>query len=535
MDIDFPIIAVTVYQDRARVTRRNTVELEVGTHELTVQDLTLLLDPDSVRASGEGTARVRLLGVDVRRTFFTETPSVPAADLKRRLQEKLDGDQVLQDEATLLDSQLGMLTGISEHAGENLARGIGLGRAKVADGDALLSFVGAQHAQFSGRKREIAVRRRELAAEIKVLEMELKRLAGASPRERYTATIGLEVLTDGQFALELEYTTIGGAHWRPQYDLRLIEGVGEPRVELTYLGQVQQSTGEDWPNVDLTLSTARPAVSAELPKLSPWYIQVYEPLATRRGGRDRLRRAPAGATKAALDEGAEMEEALGGEDMFMAAEPLQAEVDVSGAAVAYHIPRKAEIPADNTPHETTVRVLEFRPELDYLTVPKLIDEVYRRAKVVNDSQVTLLPGAVSLFHGGEFVGRATLPLVAPQEEFETTLGIDDRITAVRKLVLKEVAKQFIGDRRLIRYAYETEVKNLLPRPAKVVVGDQLPVAGHEDIRVKAEEIDPPPTGQSEQGELTWELGLQPQESRTLRFEFTVSAPRNQTLVGLPED
>ncbi len=151
MDIDFPIIAVTVYQDRARVTRRNTVELEVGTHELTVQDLTLLLDPDSVRASGEGTARVRLLGVDVRRTFFTETPSVPAADLKRRLQEKLDGDQVLQDEATLLDSQLGMLTGISEHAGENLARGIGLGRAKVADVDALLSFFGAQHAQFSCR------------------------------------------------------------------------------------------------------------------------------------------------------------------------------------------------------------------------------------------------------------------------------------------------------------------------------------------------------------------------------------------------
>jgi uncharacterized protein (TIGR02231 family) len=308
-----------------------------------------------------------------------------------------------------------------------------------------------------------------------------------------------------------------------------MEGEGKPRVELLYMGQVQQSTGEDWLDAALTLSTARPAVSAQLPELSPWYIRVYEPPALMaaapvRKGRGLFAASPEAA---AFETGAAMDETV-------VAEVEEAQVDTSGAAVAFRISRKVDVPADNTAHETTILALEFKPELDYLTVPKLIDEVYRRAKVVNDSEVTLLPGPINLFHGGEFVGRATLPLVAPREKFETTMGIDDRIKVERELALREVSKQFIGDRRTLRYAYEIKAKNLLPRQAKIVVCDQLPVAAHEDIRIKVEEIDPPPSKHSEQGELTWELELQSQESRTLRFEFTVSAPRGQTLVGLPE-
>jgi len=217
----------------------------------------------------------------------------------------------------------------------------------------------------------------------------------------------------------------------------------------------------------------------------------------------------------------------------IAAEVLQAEIDTSGAAVTFHIPRKVDIPADNTPHKTTVLTLHFAPDLDFLTIPKLASEVYRRAEVTNDSEVTLLPGPVTLFHGGDFVGSASISKVAPRETFETTLGVEDRIKVERELALKEVSKQFIGDRRALRYAYEIKVQNLLAGPAKVEVSDQLPVAGHENIKIKLEEIDPQPATESELGELTWELELEPQEKRTLRFEFSVSAPRSDTLIGLP--
>ena len=538
MEMEAPITAVTVYPDRARVRRRGTVSVEIGTHEMQIPDLTLLLDPDAVRVAGEGTARVRILGVDVRRTYYTETPSVPAATLKRQLLEKQDADQVLVDEIDLLDGQLNMLKSMSDHAGESLARGIGRGRAKVTDGTAILSFVSTQHNLTATRKREIAVRRRELDAEIKVVKQELKRIQGASPRERYTATVGVEALSDGEFTLELEYTTRGGARWQPLYDLRLLGTAEEPDIELTYLGQVQQSTGEDWLDVDLVLSTARPAVSAQLPELVPWDIDRYEPPRPVGGMRSRKAAVLPAPTMAQFSAGADMADMIAEaeeapEPEPAAAEVMQAEIDTSGAAVTFRIPRKVDIPADNTPHKTTVLTLHLAPDLDFLTIPKLSEEVYRRAEVTNDSEVTLLPGPVTLFHGGDFVGSASIPQVAPRETFETTLGIEDRIKVERKLALKEVSKQFIGDRRLLRYAYEIEVQNLLPAPAKVEVGDQFPIAAHENIKIKLEEIDPQTDTEDELGELTWELEFEPQEKRTLRFGFSISAPRSDTLIGLP--
>ena len=64
--------------------------------------------------------------------------------------------------------------------------------------------------------------------------------------------------------------------------------------------------------------------------------------------------------------------------------------------------------------------------------------------------------------------------------------------------------------------------------------DQLPVAANEEIKIKEEGSVPEPTNKSEQNELTWELELDPQQKSKIRFEFTISAPRSNMLVGLPE-
>ena len=82
----------------------------------------------------------------------------------------------------------------------------------------------------------------------------------------------------GEFELELSYIVMG-ASWHPQYDVRvqMAEGKDTGEVELTYVGIVQQSTGERWENVNLSLSTARPSQAAVLPELDPWYLNVYTP------------------------------------------------------------------------------------------------------------------------------------------------------------------------------------------------------------------------------------------------------------------
>src|SRR5262245_45581702 len=62
-ELDSSIVAVTVYMNRARITRRGTVTLPPGDHDLTLVNLPMSLEDDSVRASGRSSAGVKILGV----------------------------------------------------------------------------------------------------------------------------------------------------------------------------------------------------------------------------------------------------------------------------------------------------------------------------------------------------------------------------------------------------------------------------------------------------------------------------------------
>jgi uncharacterized protein (TIGR02231 family) len=144
-----------------------------------------------------------------------------------------------------------------------------------------------------------------------------------------------------------------------------------------------------------------------------------------------------------------------------------------------------------------------------------------------------LPGPANLFAGDEFIGATRLELIAPGGELELTLGVDDRVKVERELKRREVDKKFVGDRRRIRYGYEVTLENLLPVAAQLLLHDQLPVARHEEIKVKLETADPKPTEQTELGLLDWSLTLAPGEKRVVRFDFTVEHPRAMQVAGLP--
>ena len=125
-------------------------------------------------------------------------------------------------------------------------------------------------------------------------------------------------------------------------------------------------------------------------------------------------------------------------------------------------------------------------KLDYVTVPKIAEEAYLRAKITNTSDSILLPGPASIFHDDEFVGTTALETVVPHEEFEVQLGVDDRVKIERKLTEHTVGKTFIGNTRKSLFAYTITVTNNLPWPANVTVEDQYPVS-----RNAADQVHPP--------------------------------------------
>jgi uncharacterized protein (TIGR02231 family) len=404
------------------------------------------------------------------------------------------------------------------------------GELSLEEGLALLDRLRGRAGELDREQLGLAARQRELDRQLAKLTKELERWRGAPRREAYTAVIDLEAGGAGALEVELSYV-VDAASWQPLYDLRFSEEAGEAWLEVGYLAQVAQRSGEAWDQVALALSTARPALAGTLPELEPWYVRPLPPprplparpviQAERSQDRMMLKASISPALPAAA------------EAAFEEAEPALASVDSSGAAVTYQAPGTAAIPADGTPHKVSIARYRLGPQLDYVTAPRRVEAAYRRAKVANDSPYTLLPGPANLFAGDEFIGATRLELIAPQGEIELYLGVDDRLKVARELKRREVDKKFIGGKRRIHYGYEITLENLLPRRVEVTLHDQLPVSGHEEVKVRLESASPAPSEHSELNLLDWKLDLAPKEKKTVRFDFSIESPQGMELLGVP--
>jgi len=528
-ELDTTIRVVTVYPDRARVTRSGSAALDAGRQVMEVKELPLGLGPDSVRASARGTARARLLGVEVQRAIYAETPAQGVRELEVQIEAVQDEMRLVDGQSQIVGQQRGVLDGLAGRT-ETYAIAWAAGEQSLEAELAMFDGLRGRAEALDRELVELAARKRELERRLQQLKGQLEQLRGARPRQRHTVRVEVEVSQAGELSVDLSYV-VTGAGWKPLYDLRLVEAGGAPALEATYLAQVTQNTGEAWEGVSLSLSTARPALASVLPELKPWYVrpQPVMPLPRAEGMHMAVTAAPLRA-KAAPDLAAAPAEAP---QEVAPVQAATAAVESAGAAITYRVPGNVDIPSDGAPHKVTVAEMELPPRLDYVSAPRLVPAAYRRARLTNDSPYLLLPGPANLFAGDEFIGATHLELTPPQGEIELYLGVDDRIKVEREPLRRDVDKTLIGGKRRVRYAYQITLENHLGAEAKLNLQDQIPVAGHEAIKVRLESAEPKPAKQSELNILEWELALAPKEKRLVRFDFSVEYPPEMQLSGLP--
>jgi uncharacterized protein (TIGR02231 family) len=527
------IEGVTVYLDRARVRRSGKVAVEAGEQELLIEHLPDELLPESIRASARASVPVKLLSTDVARTFHKEPVEARVADLQARIEGLTDQDTALDKQSDALTTRRVFLQTLASSAGEQLARGLALGRVDVSAGATIGTFLSEQLTVVDTELLEVARRKRELGKELAAARSQLQTLQRRQATQRFTASIRVEASAGGEVEVWLSYQ-VTGAEWQPLYDLRLTETPAGPRLALASLAQVTQRTGESWDRVALSLSTARPALTAVLPELHPWFLELYAPPPP--VGAAYVRRqavaapaAPAMLAAAVVDE--DLEAAV--DFMGLPAEAVEPVVEESAGTVTFHVPGGTDIPNDGSPHKVSLGDHDLPAGLDFVTAPKVASHAYRRARIINTTASVLLPGSAQIFHEDEYVGSTPIKAVAPGGELKLFLGVDDGIEVERKLVEGTVDKKLLVDVRRRTYAYEIRVKNLTPAPASITVLDQLPLSHHESVKVRKGEIRPVPAEETELGRLRWELTLSPGAEQKIRFGFTIEAPRDRHVVGLP--
>ncbi len=527
-----PISAVTVYPDRAAVTRSIEADLLEGRNTVMVTDLPATLLRESVRVDGAAGVAVRLGAVEVRNRFEGQ----PRAEVERRLRDEIEALQdrrhALDDETRSAQAQLDFIAALGREAPviatEERAKGI----LDPQSWEQAWAVVSSGTADALRRIREAELGQRGIDRELAAKQQELAQIASGGPGSVEIA-IQLEAEAAGRAELALTYQ-VPNASWRPLYEARLDSETGE--IALTILGEVRQHTGEDWSDVALTLSTARPALGAIVPRLEPWFIGVTAVPTSKAKAGD----AVGGTFGEFRQEDANQRQLL---DNELAASSPDQPIDVGAAALIgsefsaeYRVAGSASVPADGSSHRFTIADREMRSTLSVLSTPRFAPIGYLIATAKHEGEEPLLPGPVSVFRDGSFVGLAQIGVTRPEEELELSFGADDKVKIEYRLVNDGQSQEgLISTERRIDRQYRIAVANHHDETIEITVLDQIPVSQDERIEVELVKSGTKPTESDPEGRkgvLAWRYLYEPGEERVIDFRYAVTSPADLPVLGL---
>jgi Domain of unknown function (DUF4139)/N-terminal domain of unknown function (DUF4140) len=265
------IVAVTVYQGQALVTREVSVPEGEGNVELIVSPL----PPQTVDNSlyTEGADGLRVLSTRFRSRAVKEDTRQDVR-AKQDLLKQLSADaQKIQNEIAVQDQDLQYLQKLEGFTGTMLT---GLTRQGRLDSEAILSlskFIMDRRAAKANSETDLNQRLQANKEAAEFARKQLAELSAGSGRIERDAVVVVSKSRPAAGTVRLGYL-VSAATWTPQYRLR--GAADNAPVRLEYLAAVVQQTGEDWPAVRATLSTARPSLDAAPPDFLPLTMAIAD-------------------------------------------------------------------------------------------------------------------------------------------------------------------------------------------------------------------------------------------------------------------
>lgn len=524
------ISGVTVYLDSALVTRTAEVKLPSGDHEIIFSSLVPDFDAASLRA-GTGNNRIRITDVKVEKQFLDETASERVRKLQEELETLEDTRRELEHAKQALAERKQFLDSVRVFAGDQIPEDL---VTKIPTQQQLaetLTFLKQNLAEYY-RDTEVTDRDlRDLAKKISVVQRQLAEVSGSAQKMTRSIVVTAHAEKEETAAVSVSYL-VRGASWLPTYDARADFNAQE--VELALFGTINQRTGEEWVDVEMSLSTAQPAIGGRLPYVAPWFLkprEVYRNVAKRMA-------APQASSLGMQYDAMkveEMEEAIGAG----APEPQPSQAVEKGVAIVYTLARKVTVRSDGADHKFAVSAQKLKADFTYTSYPRVSRFAYLGSRVTNGPDQQLLSGPVNLFLEGDYVGTSSIDTIGPQEEFDLYLGADENVKVKRELIMKKADETLIGGiaapTKRTTFTYKTTIENYKSKKIKMRLFEALPVSEDDRIKVKIGKLAPEPSQkdwESRKGVCLWEMQLDPKKKQEIECHFVVEHPREMAVDGL---
>lgn len=544
LDVTSKIDKIMVYPDRALVSRQaNLDKLSAGLYEVTLRDLPIRLQDDSVRVNSSDPDNLKIIGLDIK-TYQLEKPSEEKVkSLQEQLQTLQDNIRTTNDNLNLLQAEKEYLNSAKETFLKSALQHVDSSkegnkstesRLSIKDYDEMLKYyLGKLHTNAEVIQSE-ELKRRDTEKKMALIREELSKLGisqNSIPHKK-SVKVNIEVLKDGAYELTLAYINYG-VNWRPSYDIRILSENKE--MEITAFGMVSQNSGEDWLNAQLSFSTAQPALSGWMPELMPLYATLPEKIphasyARKSMSQREMNKSILAEQKLDNLEDLQAPQANGKQEQMKDAgvnQYLPVEAASTFGNVVFNTPKRVDIPADGTAHRTNLWHQKLPVTFEFITTPKISPYVYLQTVGTNKTNLPILRGNINVFMGSDFIGNSMTSGIMPDEEFELTLSVDENIRVTRKLEEKEEkGPGFLSSTKHITYSFLIKLENYKKEKVTITVFDQIPVSQNKDVTIELGKYSDKPIEEGKDGKLKWKFELKPKEIKEITFSFTVYCPNN---------
>ncbi|HLP53900.1 MAG TPA: mucoidy inhibitor MuiA family protein [Fluviicola sp.] len=530
---------VKLFLTAGEMTHETPIKMSKGRNKLIFSGISAYADPASIQFSASGVYRIVSITTEI--DFLAAEQFNPRIKvLKDSLEHLKDRYQANQDLIGAYNAEQAVMNNNRELGGKE--RNFTLAQLKET-----AEYYRTRTLEINRQLSKINKEQQLINEQIADTRYQLTEL-NYNENQRSNQVIILVDCNEQYVADGILKYQVSDCGWAASYDLSATD-LNQP-ISLKYKAQVYNNTGNEWKDVQLTLSTGDPRLSAAHPTMSTWYLDYtsqvsqqqtyYEPKKAQYDYRVQAENEINLANQRAydnymLDKDEEVNQRYARNSMEWSAissgknpmsNPVQIkQIEVSELTAEFLIPNPFSCPSDSRPYTVEIKEMSIPATFTHVSVPKLDQGAFLIANIVGWQDLDLIPGPTNVYFAGNYVGVSEINTRNVSDTLALSFGRDTKIQVARKLKSEMSTQRVSGNTRKDTYVYDVVLRNNRNVAVKVDVYDQIPVSRNSEITVSVDEIG---NGKKDDatGEVKWEVTIPPGETVNLQIGYSVKYPKN---------
>ncbi len=259
--------SVTIYRSGAELTHDAKAHLLQGNNELVIDGVSNGIDVNSTQIKVP--SAITIAGIEFQNYYLK--PAIPSARVKAMTDsiEKLQLDiNKIQTNITTTNELLQVLKANRDIKGTQTG-------LSVAELMKLMDYYKIKSLELQNDLTQQNTAVKKIQEQVQRLNNQLQEEEQKNAKSTGRLVLQLNAAIAGSYNFTVSYIT-PNAYWTPFYDIK-VNDINSP-LKLVYKAKMFQTTGLDWKQVKLSLSTATPSQWGNAPILQSWFLAYVNPL-----------------------------------------------------------------------------------------------------------------------------------------------------------------------------------------------------------------------------------------------------------------